>query len=440
MLKLPRGTQDYTGESFERLSYLKGVIEKIFLKYNGQFIETPVFELTDVLLNKYGDEEKLIYNLENTDDAEDIQIDVTIQLPTTKERLSLRYDHTVPLVRYCIVNKIDKMRRCCIGKVYRREATTRSQVRLREFYQGDFDYVGRFDSMLPEFEIFCMIQELFNTIGVTDYQIIYNYRQNLDYYIRESGIDPNMFSSVCSSIDKLDKKDPEYIRTELTTKGLEVEQIDKLFTFLFSENIVMDEHTKSLDDKFNRYLSSVSFIDKTKIVLLPTLARGSDYYTGIIFEVKHTSSEITSSVVGGGRYDKLIPSYKKNKNEKETEFPMIGFSFGIDRLLSFVKVPSSNKNVRVWVSTIGNVDDSVKIKLDIVSRLYSKGYSVFYNLSDRKFKKEIRDSDENSCRFIVIVGTTEWEQNKVTIRNMDKREQVTIDFNDIDRYFETLNH
>ena len=102
-------------------------------------------------------------------------------------------------------NKINKMRRCCIGKAYRKESITKSQFRLREFYQADFDYVGTYDSLVPEIEIFCMIQELFKTLKIDNYQIQYNYRQNLDYYVKESGITAK-FSSICSSIDKLDKK------------------------------------------------------------------------------------------------------------------------------------------------------------------------------------------------------------------------------------------
>lgn len=109
---------------------------------------------------------------------------------------------------------------------------------MRKFYQADFDYAGKYDELLPELEIFCMIQELFKTLKIENYQIIYNYRQNLDYYIKESGITIN-FSSVCSSIDKLDKKDAEYVRGELLEKEVTNDQINKLFEFLFSASIIV---------------------------------------------------------------------------------------------------------------------------------------------------------------------------------------------------------
>lgn len=444
LMQLPRGTQDYAGESYAKLDYLRKVIDTLYKKYHGQFVETPVFELTSILMDKYGEDEKLIYNIESGSKSE--QSETALEEKSTildsssdqlecsqKERLSLRYDHTVPLVRYCLVNKITKMRRCCIGKVYRRETTTRSQVRLREFFQADFDYVGVYDDLVPELEIFCMIQELFRTLGVANYQILYNYRQNLDYYVKESGITAK-FATVCSAIDKLDKRDKKEVREELLEKGCTDSQIDKLYEYLFSEQAVFAPQVADTEKKFNRYIDLIGTLDKTKIKFVPTLARGSDYYTGIIFEVKLIGNEITSSVSGGGRYDRLIPSYKKGSNPDET-FPMIGFSFGVDRLLPLVKVPDSSKNIKIWVSTIGKVQDPVKIKLELIGRFSSKGYGVFYNLSDRKFKKEISDADENGCNFIVIVGEAEWAKNMVTIKNMTKREQVTIPFDDIDKYF-----
>lgn len=317
--------------------------------------------------------------------------------------------------------------------LYRKESITRSQVRLREFFQADFDYVGHYDELVPELEIFCMIQELFKTLGIENYQILYNYRQNLDYYVKESGITAK-FSTVCSAIDKLDKRDQKEIREELIEKGCTESQTDKLYDFLFSDQDVFAPQVVEVEKKFKKYIELIGTLDRSKIKFSPTLARGSDYYTGIIFEVKLVGTEFTSSVSGGGRYDRLIPSYKKSCLPDES-FPMIGFSFGIDRLLPFVKVMDSSKNIKIWVSTIGKVADPVKIKLELIGRFSSKGYGVFYNLSDRKFKKEISDADECGCNFMVIIGETEWAQNMVTIKNMTKREQITIGFNEIDEYF-----
>jgi histidyl-tRNA synthetase len=429
LIQLPKGTQDYYGKSYEKLEYLIQIITNLYKKYHGEFIETPVFELTHILMDKYGDDEKLIYNLE----SDNVNIDSRIPGDMQSEQLSLRYDHTVPLVRFCIQNKINKMRRCCIGKAYRKETVTRTQFRLREFYQADFDYVGVYDSMVPEIEIFCMIQELFKTLNIDNYQIQYNYRQNLDYYVKESGI-TSKFSSICSSIDKLDKKDKNEIRIELKEKGCTDDQIDTMYGFLF-ENKTMSPDIAETDKIFNQYIDMIGILDKSKIVFSPVLARGSDYYTGIIFEVKLVGSDITSSISAGGRYDKLIPSYQKSKNSDEI-FPMIGLSFGIDRILPLISSIPSKKINNIWISTIGKIPDPLKLKLNLIGRLMSKGYGVFYNLSDRKFKKEISDADEAGCNYMIIIGQDEWNKNMITIKDMYKRTQEMICIDQIDEYFD----
>lgn len=459
LLRLPKGTQDYFRDSYNKLDYLKNEITKLFNKYHGEFVETPVFELTHVLMNKYGEEEKLIFNIESNElneSKESNESNESIEkCVNQKEHLSLRYDHTIPLVRFCILNGIKKMRRCCIGKAYRRETTSKSQVRLREFYQADFDFVGSHDNLVPEIEIMCMIQQLFRTINISNYQILYNYRQNLDYYVQKANIDPSKFATVCSSIDKLDKHTPEYVHNELLEKGLTIEQITSLFECLFSktETPIMEESVKTLDDNFRHYINTIKILDTSKIVFSPTLARGSDYYTGIIFEVKimYSDSEstiFTSSVAGGGRYDKLIGSYSKIDDNNNNNFniinnkkdcPMIGFSFGIDRLIPFIKyIPYSKTLPKIWISTIGKIANPIDLKLEIVGKMMNMGYGVFYNLSDRKFKKEIVDANEIGCNFMIIIGEREWVEDQVSIRNMDTRVQITIKFDKIYDYFDNI--
>lgn len=446
MIRLPTGTKDYEGIEYHKLKYLIKIITEIYSKYHGEFIETPVFELSDTLTNKYGEEEKLIYNIESSvNDDNNIDNPKCIRDSMFKERLSLRYDHTIPLVRYCIMNKIDKIRRCCIGKVYRREATIKSQVRLREFYQADFDYVGTFDEFVPEIEIFMMIQELMKKLNVKNYQILYNYRQNLEYYIKESGMDISNFNSICSSIDKLDKKTPEEVKSELLNKGYINEEIEKLYRFLFSidDHYMMSPVIRNFDNKFHQMIKSIDFIDNSKIIFRPTLARGSDYYTGIIFEVKLINTDITNSVCGGGRYDKLYHKLLAVDNVDNTDniFPMIGFTFGIDRLLKFVTLPidNSTNEKKIWVSTVGNFknSDPINIKLKIIGKLIENNYSVYYNLDKRKFIKEFQDANKNSCNYIIIIIEDEWINNTISIRNLHKKTQIILPFDELLEYIKT---
>lgn len=444
MIKIPKGTRDYDGEDYHKLEYLKDVIQNIFIKYDGKPLETPVFELTDVLTDKYGEEEKLIYNLEkhDTKDPKDenciinmIPKDMIDTKDMKGETLSLRYDHTIPFVRYCITNKIDKMKRYCIGKVYRRETTTWEQIRQREFYQADFDFIGQYDDFLPELQIFCMIQELFQILNVTNYQIIYNYRQNLDYYVREAGINSDKLQTVCSSIDKLDKHDKQTVREELMTKGIEEAQINKLYEFLFSDKIIMEPEVLQMDQQFVKYMEQIKILDMTKIRYTPTLARGLDYYTGIIFEVKLTNSNLTSSLCAGGRYDKLMNTYRKDDNI----VPMIGFCFGIDRLLPLVTTYEQTHPTKIWITVIGKIIDSSEIKLGIAGRLLRKGFSVLYNLSYHAPGKEFKQASEKKCDYTIIIGQTEIENKTFSIKNMNTCEQTKIAMDQFDTYFDQLD-
>lgn len=461
-IRLPRGTKDYAGDEYRKMAHLRNIVRSIFAIFRGEYLETPTFELTDILTNKYGEDEKLIYNLEcskNDDDGEEAS---DIRGSMFKEVLSLRYDLTVPLVRYCIMNRVDKMRRCSIGKVYRREATSASNKRLREFHQADFDFVGDFGELQAELSIFAMIQMLFNEIGVRDYEIIYNYRQILNLCVEKSNIDPSLFSTVCSSIDKLDKKDETYVRNELIEKGLTENEVTGLFEAIDDIRIVPPEVNK-FDQTFRNCLQNMENIDMSKIRLDRTLARGSDYYTGIIFEVKLTSGTMTSSVAGGGRYDELIPSYapsKKSKKQRKIEavmiaegkvvpketFPMIGFSFGLDRLLDLVNIDTvEEKNRPVWVATIGKKfeqndeeTDSLILKMRVVSKLQVNGIPTLYNTRSRKFGKEIRDAEDANCSHTIIIGEREYSENKFKIKEMDTREETEYSFDELDQVIQSI--
>lgn len=461
-IRLPRGTKDYAGDEYRKMAYLRNIVRSIFAIFRGEYLETPTFELTDILTNKYGEDEKLIYNLECSKNDDDDEEASDIRGSMFKEVLSLRYDLTVPLVRYCIMNRIDKMRRCSIGKVYRREATSASNKRLREFHQADFDFVGDFGELQAELSIFAMIQMLFNEIGVQDYEIIYNYRQILNLCVKKSNIDPLLFSTVCSSIDKLDKKDETYVRNELIEKGLTENEVSGLFEAIDDIRIVPPEVNK-FDQTFRNCLQNMENIDMSKIRLDRTLARGSDYYTGIIFEVKLTSGTMTSSVAGGGRYDELIPSYapsKKSKKQRKIEgamiaegktipketFPMIGFSFGLDRLLDLVNIDMvEEKNRPIWVATIGKKfeqndeeTDSLILKMRVVSKLQSNGIPTLYNTRGRKFGKEIRDAEDANCSYTIIIGEREYSENKFKIKEMDTREETEYSFDELDQVIESI--
>ena len=455
-LRLPKGTRDYVGLEYLRMEALQNTVRDVFAIHSPTYLETPTFELTNVLMNKYGEDEKLIYNLESstkpktTQDGKEEADDSTGENAEKgeathadsmfKERLSLRYDLTVPLVRYCIQNGIAKMRRASIGKVYRRETTSASNKRLREFYQADFDFVGDFEELLPELSIFAMIQDLMRRLNLPNYEIIYNYRESLDLCAQMAGIDSSLFSTVCSSIDKLDKHDRSYVEEEMMGKGLTADQVKTLFDAIDANT--MTESTREFNTRLIESVNAMSNIDRSKLRLDSTLARGSDYYTGIIFEVKLTGSEFSSSIAGGGRYDKLIPSYlpppkvtrkqrKAGITKVEASFPMIGFSFGLDRVLQFLPDDVITRDARpIWIGTIGKVDQNVKLRF--VSEFQAANICVLYNLKSRKFTKEIQDAEGANCSHVLIIGEQEYAESKFKLKNMDKRTEEFYSFDEID--------
>ena len=183
-IKLPKGTRDYCNEDYYKLQFMKNILENIFIKFNVEPLITPVFERRDLLNSKYGEEEKLIFNLENPNTL----------IESNKEMTSLRYDMTIPLVRHILMNNINKMKRYTIGKVYRRETISSKSKRLREFNQADFDFVGIYDKFLPEIQIFKMINLFFSELNITNYKIRYNFRELLYYYIvDQANIDNKLF-------------------------------------------------------------------------------------------------------------------------------------------------------------------------------------------------------------------------------------------------------
>jgi histidyl-tRNA synthetase len=400
MIKLPKGTQDYDTK-YNKLQFLINKIKTIFENHRGTFIETPIFELKSILQDKYGDEEKLIYHMSSKDQS-------------VKEELSLRYDLTVPLVRYCSLNSIKKGRFARIGKVYRRETISKKKKRLREFYQADFDFVGEYTNLQPELEIFTMITKLLTSLNI-DYKIQYNYRQNLEYYMDIVGIPKDKFNSVCSSIDKLDKVKYDYVYDELIEKGIMKDQIESLFDLI--EKKVFEPETKKINDDFC-HLLELSNIDNIKnIVHNSYLARGSDYYTGIIFEVKVKGYD--SSIIGGGRYDNMSLGKHKLK--------MIGFSFGIDRILDLFKYEQPNK-LSIYISQTSNFDKLLETKLKIIS--FVNNHQLYYDLKYRKLSKELHDAHNHNCNFMIIIGETELEKNKVIIRDMKTSHQTEINIDE----------
>merc|ERR1719381_306083 len=216
-LKTAKGTRDYMpAQMTVREKVFKSIVD-IFKLHGAETLETPVFELKDVLTGKYGEDSKLIYDLKDQGG----------------EILALRYDLTVPFARYCAMNKINNIKRYHIAKVYRRDNPSIARGRLREFYQCDFDIAGAYDVMIPDAECVKIVQEILSAVDVGPFVIKVNHRMILDGIFEACGVKADMFRTICSAVDKLDKSPWEEVRKEMVDeKGLDEAAADRIGEFV----------------------------------------------------------------------------------------------------------------------------------------------------------------------------------------------------------------
>lgn len=297
------------------------------------------------MLGKYGEDSKLIYDLEDQGG----------------EKCSLRYDLTVPFARYLAQNTDCKtpFKRYHIGKVYRRDQPVMTKGRMREFYQCDYDIAGVHERMVPDAEVLRVMCEVLSALEVGQFTIKVNHRKVLDGIFEVCGVDPSKFRTICSAVDKLDKMAWADVRKEMTEeKGLSEESADKIGEFvLLKGKAELIEKLLSASDltKSKRAVEGLEdlrllfkFLDiyqVTKYVSFDlSLARGLDYYTGVIYEAVLESPSSSSSksddtvgvgsIAGGGRYDELVGMFAQSKN---SNIPCVGFSIGVERIFSILK-------------------------------------------------------------------------------------------------------
>ncbi|KAG9490944.1 hypothetical protein GDO78_006328, partial [Eleutherodactylus coqui] len=305
-------------------------IIQCFKRHGAETIDTPVFELKETLTGKYGEDSKLIYDLKDQGG----------------ELLSLRYDLTVPFARYLAMNKITNIKRYHIAKVYRRDNPAMTRGRYREFYQCDFDIAGQFDPMIPDAECLKILHEILSELELADFLIKVNDRRILDGIFAVCGVPDTKFRTICSSVDKLDKTLWEEVKIEMVEKkGLASEAADQIGEYVqnnggldliekllkdpkLSQNKLALEGLNDMKILF-QYLELFGVTDKISFDL--RLARGLDYYTGVIYEAEE--SVRLGSVAAGGRYDGLVGMF----DPKGRKVPCVGFSIGMEKIFSIME-------------------------------------------------------------------------------------------------------
>lgn len=295
-LKTPKGTRDWTGPDMILRDEIFSTISEVFKRHGAVPLDTPVFELKDVLAGKYGEDSRLIYDLADQGG----------------ELCALRYDLTVPFARFLAMNKVQQIKRYQIAKVYRRDQPAIARGRMREFYQCDFDIAGTYDRMIPDAEILRVIYEIFETLK-EDIVVKLNHRQILDGIFAVSGVPEDKIRAISSAVDKLDKLPWADVKKEMVEeKGLEEPIADRIGEYVkhsgdiptivtllkADETLYANADIKQgVDDMelLSSFLEAFG-VPSDKISFDLSLCRGLDYYTGLIFEVIVKSTDRKSVV------------------------------------------------------------------------------------------------------------------------------------------------
>ncbi len=408
-LKLPRGMRDLPPEEKilreEVLALLKGVFER----YGFSPLETPIVERWEVLAAKYAGGEEILKE--------------TFRLRDQGGReLGLRYDHTVPLARFVGMNPTIKrpFKRYAIGQIYRDGPI--KQGRTREFYQCDVDTVGA-HSPLADAEFILMTLEIFHRLGI-QIEIWVNHRQLLNDLAVAAGVPAGLRNSAILVLDKLEKIGREAVLKQLQEKGLDLQPAGRWLEMLRvvgnNEKILAALRQEIPESEGLRELQQLfEYLPKCEeIRVVPSLARGLGYYTGVLFEVKSLDPPLDGSVAGGGRWDDMIGDFL-GSNEK---YPAVGISFGLEPILALLKTlrAAPRKTVtQVYVIPIGLKKEG----LEIAQQLRQAGIKVDLDLAGKGISDNLRYANSYGIPYALLVGVEEMKQQKVKLRDMRSGEE-----------------
>ena len=440
---LPQGTRDFGPDVVRKRNYIFNTIKNVFELYGFQPLETPAMENLETLMGKYGEEgDKLIFKilnngLDNPDKEKQIREDIekVLQGKNVKgitER-ALKYDLTIPFARYVAMNHAQlsfPFKRYQLQPVWRADRPQKG--RYREFYQCDADVVGS-NSLLNETELALIYHQVFTQLGIKNYELKINHRKILTALAGLCGGADKM-TAIAIAIDKLDKIGLEKVKDELKQKGLNEDQVDiiekylsiegdnaqklKSLTELIGSTDTGKRGIEELKEIFNNsQLSSVNYH------LDPTLARGLNYYTGIIFEAKAPDEVKIGSIGGGGRYDDLTGLFGV------PNIPGVGISFGVDRIYDVMEELNlfpADVHVGTQVLFFNLGEEESKTAFNLMQQLRNKNIRCELYHESVKFDKQFKYAEKKNIPYVVIIGSKEVENKTCTIKNLLQNSQQTI--------------
>lgn len=400
-LQTLKGFRDVLPADQAARDYVSSSIRRTFKRFGYAAITTPTIEYSDVILGKYGDEaDKLVFSFTDRGGRE----------------VSLRYDQTVPTARFLANNQSQLpqyFRRYQIQNVFRADKPQKG--RYREFTQCDCDIFGS-TSPVADAEILAVFYQAYADLGLKDIQILINDRQTLIATLQPLATNQVSVMSIIQSIDKLDKQPLEEVAKELIAKGLTHSAADQALA-------AINKADKSVNLRQIEQFSTALGVPANQLVFQPTLARGLDYYTGLIFEAVLPTSG-SSSLGGGGRYDQLIEQLANIK------MPAVGFGIGFDRTVEVCQqqglLPSNIGQLDAVVITA--TDNAIEHSLSTATKLRNQDLrvSVLPTTNQSNLGKQLQIAEQQGARFAIIIGEDEAQNETVTLKNLASREQVTV--------------
>lgn len=404
-----KGFRDYGAKEQVARQAMFAKIQTVFERFGFLPLSTPVLEYKEILMGKYGDDEKLVYSFKDNGDRD----------------VAMRYDLTVPLARYVAQNQNSlqfPFKRYQIAPVWRAENTQKG--RLREFYQCDIDTIGT-NSPLADAEVIACVCAVLDALGIGEYQIQINDRRIFTIFDGANTVD------IIRAIDKLDKIGKDGVLAELAQKNIAPETMKKVEWFV---DLAQGETAQLGDEMTQGPLKEVwdalqalqlnlkkLGVDWVKIKFNPTIARGLDYYTSTVFETKLLNAPEFGSIASGGRYDGLVNTFS------EQSFPAVGFSIGIDRLfeaLETLGVLQTNQTIQVLV--LNQDQDLVDEYLSIVSMLRRAGINSEFYYDTVKLDKQFKYAENKNIPFTILCGANEQARGVVQLKTLAAREQVEV--------------
>lgn len=436
---IPKGTRDFLPTQVERRNYIFDTIKKTFKKYGFAPIETPSFELSSTLMGKYGEEgDRLIFRILNSGEKvkkADIEALNAGNLPRFANSLAekaLRYDLTVPFARFVVQHQNDlsfPFKRFQIQPVWR--ADRPQHGRYQEFFQCDADVVGS-DSLIFEVDFVSMFDDVLSELKIPDFSILINNRKILSGIAEVTG-ESERIIDITVAIDKLDKIGEDGVVKELLEKGISnqaIEKIRPLFSLTGSNQVkletmsqllaISEEGLKGIEElKFVLDQVGVLGLRNAKLEFDVTLARGLNYYTGAIFEVKANGVKM-GSICGGGRYDDLTGLFGMSGMSG------VGISFGADRIYDVLTeldlFPKEvDKGVKVMLANFGEHEQAYCMRL--LKQLREENIPSELYPSKAKMQKQMKYANEKGVEFVALVGENEIKAGKIQLKDMYSGQQ-----------------